>query len=713
MTLFELSQKLGVSEGVAFDLIQIRSIKTIEVVPGLSTAAIDTIIRTPGVVIEQIKQFPDNLVDAVKTPIEMTKADLEGIKDSVQSSLKGIFDVDVKEKLQTAAKSEQQAIMSALDREIDSIVGKMFKEEIGFDDIQGLVSNMTTQVLESVTNLITGVVGTITGIIDSIVGTVQTAISNVMGFLNNITTHLFSTIMGAIYGAIFGPLNIIANLMKQYWDAAIQIFTAAFHAGKFFFDLVTDIPKELGLGFSDIKHGVLPGSLTPRPLSKHPLLPSESDVHRVSRGDDTVYQPGGMKYVYDSQRDPLIEDPPMRYSATYPYNHYFETESGHVFEYDDTPSFERIQYKHRTGTGIHINPEGAQRFTCVSNNYTVILGDDAVHVHGSTRVFVDGSSEISVNGDANLNIGMNCNMSVGKNLTIDVGETFTLRAKRANIGTLKFAVTAGFPRVKPLHETHIPRLESFDQRIEGSDSSSVSSSRGGSRVSPDIIKQGIEAGELSRAEVSERTPETVVPTETDTGPSSKPSSPAILSGGVKAPKNPNDWRDPAYDQKISDYFYLRDVCHANLYVHALRAQCGLSLQRIVDNLTTLARVGLDPVISMFGNAGFSTYGRKPGPVIMTCAFRRQSCGSWHPKGCAADFQFKGIANSEYYNRAIKMRDNISGFDHILLEYKTTGSKLPWIHIGVVPGQARGNCATWMNHARHSSGFKNLAVRAKK
>ena len=42
--------------------------------------------------------------------------------------------------------------------------------------------------------------------------------------------------------------------------------------------------------------------------------------------------------------------PYKRRNTEYPYNRTYETESGHIVEFDDTPFAERIYEKHRTGT---------------------------------------------------------------------------------------------------------------------------------------------------------------------------------------------------------------------------------------------------------------------------------------------------------------------------------------------------------------------------
>ena len=45
--------------------------------------------------------------------------------------------------------------------------------------------------------------------------------------------------------------------------------------------------------------------------------------------------------------------------SSYPNNHVYESESGHVQEFDDTPGAERIHTYHRAGTFEEIHPDGS------------------------------------------------------------------------------------------------------------------------------------------------------------------------------------------------------------------------------------------------------------------------------------------------------------------------------------------------------------------
>ena len=81
--------------------------------------------------------------------------------------------------------------------------------------------------------------------------------------------------------------------------------------------------------------------------------------------------------------------------------------------------------------------------------------------------------------------------------------------------------------------------------------------------------------------------------------------------------------------------------------------------------------------------------------------------SQHPKGQAADIQFRGVSKAAYYDIAQWIKDNVS-YDQLLLEYKTTGSGLPWIHISFNKDQSRATVLTLLNDKTYSQGLTQLA-----
>mgnify|MGYP006238813147 CR=1 FL=1 len=106
-----------------------------------------------------------------------------------------------------------------------------------------------------------------------------------------------------------------------------------------------------------------------------------------------------------------FDQPEIPYATLYPYNRVFESESGHIMEYDDTPSNERIHQRHKTGTSYEIHPNGSKVTRIKKDNYTIVTNDEYCHIQGIARQTVDEGLRIRVN--AKGEIGNNYNIEVG------------------------------------------------------------------------------------------------------------------------------------------------------------------------------------------------------------------------------------------------------------------------------------------------------------
>jgi hypothetical protein len=62
------------------------------------------------------------------------------------------------------------------------------------------------------------------------------------------------------------------------------------------------------------------------------------------------------------------ETPPV-----YPYNNIQQTESGHSFEMDDTPTRERVRLQHRIGTFLEMHPDGDEVHKVYGTGYEIYL----------------------------------------------------------------------------------------------------------------------------------------------------------------------------------------------------------------------------------------------------------------------------------------------------------------------------------------------------
>lgn len=83
----------------------------------------------------------------------------------------------------------------------------------------------------------------------------------------------------------------------------------------------------------------------------------------------------------------------------YPYNNVTQTESGHSFELDDTPTRERIRLQHRSGTFIEMHPNGDEVHKVYGDGYEITIKDKNILIKGKMNITVEGDAYINVKGD--------------------------------------------------------------------------------------------------------------------------------------------------------------------------------------------------------------------------------------------------------------------------------------------------------------------------
>ena len=82
-------------------------------------------------------------------------------------------------------------------------------------------------------------------------------------------------------------------------------------------------------------------------------------------------------------------EPVTDYNSTYPHNHVYETEGGHLREFDDTVGAKRIHERHASGTAYEVFDNGTKVTRVVSDNYQITAEDDFVHIKGTGRQSYD------------------------------------------------------------------------------------------------------------------------------------------------------------------------------------------------------------------------------------------------------------------------------------------------------------------------------------
>ena len=132
--------------------------------------------------------------------------------------------------------------------------------------------------------------------------------------------------------------------------------------------------------------------------------------------------------------------PYKRRNTEYPYNRTYETESGHIVEFDDTPYAERIYEKHKSGTFREIDADGNVATRVVGNNYEIIAGTNFVNVKGDVNLTIDSNCKTYIKGNWDIQVDGNVNEVIKGTLTQDVtgavSETYKANQTTNITGTL-------------------------------------------------------------------------------------------------------------------------------------------------------------------------------------------------------------------------------------------------------------------------------------
>jgi hypothetical protein len=126
-------------------------------------------------------------------------------------------------------------------------------------------------------------------------------------------------------------------------------------------------------------------------------------------------------------------EPSSAYSAVYPYNRVYQSESGHIIELDDTPNKERIHLFHRSGTYTEINNDGRRVNKIVADDIEVVLKDKTLYVQGNVKVDIKGNLDATVEGNAKVSVTGNMDVKVGGNYNLNVSGDVKINGKTVNI----------------------------------------------------------------------------------------------------------------------------------------------------------------------------------------------------------------------------------------------------------------------------------------
>jgi len=110
--------------------------------------------------------------------------------------------------------------------------------------------------------------------------------------------------------------------------------------------------------------------------------------------------------------------PIIPYAAVYPYNHVFESESGHIIEIDDTKNNERLFTSHRTGTSQEIDASGNQVNIVKGDHYNIVTGKRQTVIEGNTDNTIGGRHKIYINKSGTA--GNHYDIQIGQNASVNI-----------------------------------------------------------------------------------------------------------------------------------------------------------------------------------------------------------------------------------------------------------------------------------------------------
>lgn len=436
-------------------------------------------------------------------------------------------------------------------------------------------------------------------------------------------------------------------------------------------------------------------------LQKGALPPLAIGTQSLPKGETTGIEPG------------------TPYAAEYPFNRVWQTESGHAFEVDDTPGHERIHVWHRTGSYSEFRPDGSVVHKVIGSGYQVYVEDNNIYTQGETNIYSKGNLNVEAYNDANINVSGDANISVAEDFRVKAANAYIEAAEINLKGAVKATsvdtaeITADTASLGAVEASTIQA---------GSVQSSFSPGGGAGGGADSPAPSGLNTPQERDVEIFVPTVEdyhafvnddtdspealletgTVSEEELTTGEVSEPVAAANTVPATTTlcgiTLTPGQALDPI---RLTPNFTVGKLSsYAIVTKHRVVAQGGLDEGEIVCNLKLLAENCLERILAQYPD------------MIVTSGFRSPAARSQHTKGMAADIQFTSLnamgaglaVRQAYKDRAEWVINNVA-FDDFILEYKSFGTRLPWLHISFNKDNLRRQVRTFNNNASVGSGLR--------
>ena len=107
-------------------------------------------------------------------------------------------------------------------------------------------------------------------------------------------------------------------------------------------------------------------------------------------------------------------------TGVYPFNHVYESESGHIQEIDDTPNGERLLRQHKGGSYEEIT-NTSRTVRVEGDSYHIINGGSNVYITGNANVVTNGTLRHKVEGDYVLEVNGDFTRKIGGSEKVKIG----------------------------------------------------------------------------------------------------------------------------------------------------------------------------------------------------------------------------------------------------------------------------------------------------
>lgn len=143
--------------------------------------------------------------------------------------------------------------------------------------------------------------------------------------------------------------------------------------------------------------------------------------------EDAYYNP-----VYWKEKPAADE-----YISEYPVNHTYETEGGHLQEFDDSPNKKRYHRFHPSGTYEEIINDGTRTVKIMGDDNEIVIKGKNMYIKGNLNVTVDGNKRELIKGNYHLEVEGETSFDLKSSWQTKVGhnqETEVVESRSTNIG---------------------------------------------------------------------------------------------------------------------------------------------------------------------------------------------------------------------------------------------------------------------------------------